>query len=452
MSYIEYNFDGLVGLSHHYGGHSFGNVASSANEAAVSNPKKAALQGLKKAKTLADMGLQSGSWGQAILPPQERPFLPALRQLGFSGSNADVISQSAKAYPKIFAKTCSAASMWTANAATISPSLDTADKKVHFTPANLVAMYHRSLEHETTGNVLQAIFSDSRYFSHHQALPQNMIYGDEGAANHTRFYNNHSESGVEFFVYGAQSFANSPIAIKPNNYPARQTLEASSIIARNHNLDSAKVVFAQQHPDAIDAGVFHNDVIAVGHGNFMMCHEMAFLDKEATFAKLKAALSGELFIAEVSNEDLSIEDVVSSYLFNSQLLGDAENGMVIIAPQECVENVRVKAAIDKIVEGDNPVKGVHFFDVKQSMRNGGGPACLRLRILLSQLEIDAVSARVVLDDALYADLTTWVEKHYRDQLTINDMVDTKFYEEGCVALDELTQIMQLGSVYDFQKV
>ena len=452
MSYIEYNFDGLVGLSHHYGGHSFGNVASSTNKTAVSNPKQAALQGLKKAKTLAEMGLQTGGWGQAILPPQERPFLPALRQLGFSGSNADVIRNSAKAYPQIFAKTCSAASMWTANAATISPSLDTQDSKVHFTPANLVAMYHRSLEHETTGNVLQAIFSDSRYFSHHKALPQNTIYGDEGAANHTRFYDNHSESGIEFFVYGAESFANSPNAVKPSNYPARQTLEASSIIARNHQLNADKTIFAQQHPDAIDAGVFHNDVIAVGHGNFMMCHEMAFWNKEATYGELKSAFSTEFYIHEVSNKDLPIEDVVSSYLFNSQLIGDANNGMFIVAPQECAENARVKAVIDKIIESDNPVKGVHFFDVKQSMRNGGGPACLRLRVLLSQQEVDAISARVVLDDALYSDLSTWIEAHYRDQLTVNDLADPKFYEEGCKALDELTQIMLLGSVYDFQKV
>ena len=333
MSYIEYNFDGLVGLSHHYGGHSFGNVASSANKAATSNPKQAALQGLQKAKTLAEMGLQTDTWGQAILPPQERPFLPALRQLGFSGSNADVISKSAKAYPQIFAKTCSAACMWTANAATVSPSLDTKDSKVHFTPANLVAMYHRSLEHKTTANVLQAIFADARYFSHHKALPQNMIYGDEGAANHTRFYHNHSESGVEFFVYGAESFTSSTNAVKPNNYPARQTFEASSIIARNHQLSTDNTVFAQQHPDAIDAGVFHNDVIAVGHGNFMMCHEMAFWNKEATYAELKSAFSVEFYIHEVSNKDLPIEDVVSSYLFNSQLIGDADNGMFIVAPQ-----------------------------------------------------------------------------------------------------------------------
>lgn len=451
MNYIEYNFDGLVGLSHHYGGHSFGNVASSANKAAVSNPKQAALQGLEKAKTLADMGLKTGAWGQAILPPQERPFLPALRGLGFSGSNADVIRQSAKSYPKIFAKTCSAASMWTANAATISPSLDTYDSKVHFTPANLTAMYHRSIEHKTTGHVLKAIFSDSRYFSHHQALPQNIIYGDEGAANHTRFYNNHSEPGVEFFVYGAESFASSPNSVKPSNYPARQTLEASSIIARNHRLNADNTVFAQQHPDAIDAGVFHNDVIAVGHGNFMMCHEMAFWNKEATYSKLKSTFSAPFYIHEVSNKDLPIEDVVSSYLFNSQLIGDADNGMFIVAPQECADNARVKAVIDKIIDSDNPVKGVHFFDVKQSMRNGGGPACLRLRVLLSQQEVDAVSARVVLDDALYEDLKTWIEAHYRDQLTVNDLADPKFYEEGCMALDELTKIMQLGSVYDFQK-
>ena len=125
--------------------------------------------------------------------------------------------------------------------------------------------------------------------------------------------------------------------------------------------------------------------------------------------------------------------------------------MFIVAPQECADNARVKAVIDKIIDSDNPVKGVHFFDVKQSMRNGGGPACLRLRVLLSQQEVDAVSARVVLDDALYEDLKTWIEAHYRDQLTVNDLADPKFYEEGCMSIDELTKIMQLGSVYDLQK-
>lgn len=448
MTFKEYNFDGLVGLSHHYGGHSFGNVASSSNSAAVSNPKEAALQGLAKAKALADAGRENGLWGQGILPPQERPFLPALRGLGFVGSDADVIAQSAKHHPQIFAKCCSAASMWTANAATVSPSLDAKDGRLHFTPANLVAMYHRSIEHETTGNVLKAIFADEGYFAHHQALPQNMLYGDEGAANHTRFYDDIGEQGVEFFVYGAEALCD---GVKPANFPARQTLEASTIIARQHGLRADKTVFAQQHPDAIDAGVFHNDVIAVGHGNFMMCHEMAFLHPQHTYATLEAALGAKLFVHEVSHDDLPIEDVVSSYLFNSQIIGNAKNGMTIIAPEECAKNARVNAVIDRIIADNGPVNEVRYFDVKQSMQNGGGPACLRLRVLMNDDQVGAIKARVMLDDGLYVDLVAWVEKHYRDHLIVADMADATFYTECCMALDELTKIMQLGNVYDFQK-
>ncbi|MGL1919697.1 MAG: N-succinylarginine dihydrolase [Hyphomicrobiales bacterium] len=448
MTFKEYNFDGLVGLSHHYGGHSFGNVASSSNSAAVSNPKQAALQGLAKAKALADIGRENGMWGQGILPPQERPFLPALRNLGFAGSDAEIITQTALHHPQIFAKNCSAASMWTANAATVSPSLDTLDAKLHFTAANLVAMYHRSIEHETTGNVLKAIFADEAHFSHHAALPQNMLFGDEGAANHTRFYDDVNQQGVEFFVYGAEALGQ---GVKPKNFPARQTLEASSIIARQHGLSADKTVFAQQHPDAIDAGVFHNDVIAVGHGNFMMCHELAFLNPSQTYADLETALGAKLFVHQVSEEDLPIADVVSSYLFNSQIIGNAAEGMTIIAPEECANNIRVNAVIDKIIADNGPVNAVRYFDVKQSMQNGGGPACLRLRVMMNDTQVNAIGARVFLDDALYADLVAWVNAHYRDQLVVDDMADPKFYQECCIALDELTQIMQLGKVYDFQK-
>ncbi|MCJ8323602.1 MAG: N-succinylarginine dihydrolase [Rhizobiales bacterium] len=448
MTFKEYNFDGLVGLSHHYGGHSFGNVASSGNAALVSNPKQAALQGLLKAKTLADMGLENGLWGQAILPPQERPFMPALRQLGFAGNDAEIIEQAAKHHPQIFAKCCSAASMWTANAATISPSLDTHNGKLHFTPANLVAMYHRSVEHVVTGRVLKSIFADPAHFDHHAALPQNIIFGDEGAANHTRFFDDINHQGVEFFTFGADALAT---GIKPQRYPARQTLEASRIIARQHGLPELKTVFGQQNPDAIDAGVFHNDVIAVGHGNFILCHELAFVDNQKIYADIEAALGAKLFVHEVSQQDLPIKDVVSSYLFNSQIIGNAKNGMTLIAPEECTKNRQVSAVIGKILADNGPVNAVKYFDVKQSMQNGGGPACLRLRVLMNDAQVKAINARVLLDDDLYADLVTWVHKHYRDRLEIADMADIGFYHECCAALDELTKIMKLGAVYDFQR-
>ena len=138
----EANFDGLVGPTHNYAGLSWGNVASKSNVSAVSNPKEAALQGLAKMKQLADRG-----YVQGVLPPHERPHLPTLRALGFSGNDADVLAQVLKKSPDLLAAVSSAAAMWTANAATVSPSADTRDRRVHFTPANLSAKFHRSIEH-----------------------------------------------------------------------------------------------------------------------------------------------------------------------------------------------------------------------------------------------------------------------------------------------------------------
>jgi len=90
-------------------------------------------------------------------------------------------------------------------------------------------------------------------------------------------------------------------------------------------------------------------------------------------------------------------------------------------------------------------------DVKQSMRNGGGPACLRLRVVLSAAERAALSGRVLLDDTLHGELTAWVERHYRDRLAPKDLADPQLAEESLAALDELTGILAIGAVYPFQR-
>ena len=141
MSAYEVNFDGLVGLTHHYAGLSFGNVASTRNQQAVANPKLAARQGLLKMKQLADLGFV-----QAVLPPHERPQVDLLRQLGFSGTDAQVLARAAQQAPRLLCAVSSASAMWTANAATVSPSSDTADGRVHFTVANLNNKFHRASE------------------------------------------------------------------------------------------------------------------------------------------------------------------------------------------------------------------------------------------------------------------------------------------------------------------
>lgn len=447
---IEANFDGLVGPTHNYAGLSFGNVASANNANRVSNPREAALQGLAKMKALADLG-----YAQGVLPPQERPSVAMLRTLGFSGSDGAMIREAARTAPALLGAACSAASMWTANAATVSPSADTADGRVHFTAANLCSKLHRAIEHDTTSRVLRVAFGDASHFAHHDALPGWPSLGDEGAANHTRLCGAYGERGVEFFVYGRDDLSSAPA---PRRFPARQTLQASQAIARLHGLAEDDVVFAQQHPDAIDAGVFHNDVIAVGNGNVLFCHAQAFVDQPAVLARMRerlAARGAELEVIEVSSDAVSLEDTVGSYLFNSQLLArppDAGGGMRLVVPQECRERTAVWRYLESLVADDGPIRELHVFDLRESMRNGGGPACLRLRVVLTEQERRATHAGLWIDDARYAALTDWVKRHYRDRLAVSDLADPALLDECRTALDDLTRLLGLGAdLYPFQR-
>ena len=445
MQTVEANFDGLVGPTHNYAGLSIGNVASKSNANATSNPKQAALEGLQKMKALADMGMLQG-----VLAPQERPDIYSLRRLGFSGSDANVLAQAYKQSPAIFAACCSASSMWTANAATVSPSADCANGKLHFTPANLTNKFHRSIEPVVTANILKAIFADRHLFEHHQHLPENDHFGDEGAANHTRFCDKYGNSGVEFFVYGKHAFDDRKPA--PKIFPARQTFEASQAIARLHQLDPKKTVFAQQNPAVIDQGVFHNDVIAVGNKNVLFYHQQAFLNTQQVQQQIAQAFETKpFFFIEVPDAQVSLQDAVKSYLFNTQLINLPSGDMIIIAPKECEYNPAVFAYLQEITSANNPISNVHYFDVKQSMQNGGGPACLRLRVVLTQAQQQAVNPNAIMTDALFTKLTTWIETHYRDRIQTQDLSDPQLLIESRTALDELTQIMHLGSVYPFQQ-
>ncbi|EFE94860.1 N-succinylarginine dihydrolase [Serratia odorifera] len=446
MAGYEVNFDGLVGLTHHYAGLSFGNEASTLYQNRVSNPKLAAKQGLLKMKALADLGFQQG-----VLPPQERPHLPTLRRLGFSGSDEAVLAQVRRTSPRLLSALGSASSMWTANAATVSPSADSADGKVHFTAANLNNKFHRAIEAPTTRAALQAIFNDDRHFMHHPALPQVALFGDEGAANHNRLGGDYGKRSVQVFVYGRQEFGGE---VGPSRYPARQTREASEAIARLHQLDERHTVFIQQHPAVIDQGVFHNDVIAVSNQQVLFHHQQAFLHQQQALEELRrkmARLDAELVAIEVPSARVSVADAVATYLFNSQILTKPDGKMMIVVPEESRQHPGVWGYLNEMVAGGGPIDEIKVFDLRESMRNGGGPACLRLRVALNGDELRAVNPRVMMNDTLFTSLNAWVDRFYRDRLTADDLADPQLLREGREALDALTSIMGLGSIYPFQQ-
>lgn len=448
MNVYELNLDGLVGPTHHYAGLSRGNLASTSNALLTANPAAAAHQGIEKMRALHRMGFK-----QALLPPHQRPNLQLLHQLGFHGTPAQQIRKAKIADPRLLSASYSASSMWAANAATISPSIDTNNQRLHFTAANLMTNLHRHQETAFSQKLLQHIFSNPHYFEHHDPLPNTMSLGDEGAANHNRFCPNHKDAGIHLFVYGKQAFSAEKPA-PPLQFPARQTLEASQAIARNHQLDPARVFYAAQNPAAINQGVFHNDVIAVANESVFLVHEEAFLQQRELLHQIQNAADFPLHIIEVPSRKLSVANAVQSYLFNAQLLtcpnSEPAKKMILIAPIEC-QTPPIHAFLNELIDQtDNPIESVQYFDLKQSMLNGGGPACLRLRIPLNEDELAAMHQGVLVTDRLLDTLDAWVRRHYRTRLHVDELDDPSLIDECLTALDELTNLLKLGRIYPFQ--
>jgi succinylarginine dihydrolase len=322
---------------------------------------------------------------------------------------------------------------------------------VHITPANLLAQFHRSLETPTTARVLKKIFPDELRFVHHSPLPAAWPLADEGAANHMRLAAAHGGAGVELFIYGRRALDGNQ---QTRKFIARQSLEASQSIARQHNLkDSA--LFLQQTPRAVDAGAFHNDVVAVANLNVLLYHADAWIGTPAIVSRIRKALrsrGAELAAIEVDAHRVPLRDAIQSYLFNSQIVTLPDGSMALIAPHECRKTPSTRRFLQWLLTAQTPIRAVHYVEVRQSMRNGGGPACLRLRATLTDRELAGVHPGAVFTSALQEQLTHWINRHYRDSLVPRDLADPHLLEENRRALDELTVLLGLGSIYDFQKI
>jgi succinylarginine dihydrolase len=391
MSLIEINFDGIVGPSHNFAGLSLGNLAATANAGKVARPRDAALQGLAKMRANLDLGLVQG-----LFVPLDRPDERWLASLGTSLADAD---------NGLRANAFSASAMWAANAATISPAPDTADGRCHLTAANLVTMPHRSHEWPGTLAQLRLAFADARHFVVHEPVPP--PFGDEGAANHMRLCPGHDSPGIEVFVYGE---AGGP-------FPARQHREASAAVARLHGLDPARVVFAQQSPQAVAAGAFHNDVVAVANELVLFAHEQAFADPAALYAALRAKLP-QVEIIEVPAAAVSLADAIASYLFNAQLVSLPEGGMALILPTEARANPRVWTWLQELIARNGPIRMLVPVEVRESMSNGGGPACLRLRVVADPSTVDP---RFLVDEQRLKPIEAVVRHHWPEEIAPVDL-------------------------------
>ena len=390
MALAEINFDGIIGPTHNYAGLSFGNVASMGHAGQVSKPRAAALQGLDKMRANLALGLRQG-----IFVPHPRPHRAWLAELGTTIEDAD---------PVLAANAMSASAMWAANAATVSPAPDAADGKCHLTPANLRTMPHRSHEWPHTLAQLRLAFA-SDAFTVHEPVPP--AFGDEGAANHMRLAGAHGQRGIEIFVYGVSGGA----------FPARQHVEASRAIARLHRLDPERTIFVEQSEEAIAAGAFHNDVVAVANERVLFAHEQAFADKQPLLDACSAHVPGFEYV-EVAAADVPLEDAIRSYLFNAQLVTPPDGEMTLIVPGEARETASVWRWIERHLAGNGPIRRVEVVDVRQSMANGGGPACLRLRVVADPAVVDP---RFMVDEAKLDRIAGIIAREWPEQVAHNEL-------------------------------
>jgi succinylarginine dihydrolase len=405
----ELNLDGLVGPSHNYAGLSLGNLAATSNAGGTSAPRRAALQGLAKMRLAVSLGLPQG-----LLLPHRRPNTRFLRGMGFEGDDARVLADCAREDAQLLAAAFSASAMWTANAATVSPAADTADGRTHFTVANLVTMPHRSQEWPETLAQLKLAFADERHFAVHWPVAPG--FGDEGAANHMRFCRGHDGEGVEAFVYGLN---------RGGKFPARQHVRASQAVARTHGVKAA--LFIEQADRAIQAGAFHNDVVAVANEHVLFAHEQAFEDRAGAIAALEARVPG-FTLVEAPAADVPLEDAIRSYVFNAALVSVGDE-MALILPKEAEETPSVWRWLQRVKQdASNPINHLHVLDLRESMKNGGGPACLRLRVALSDAALAAVDRRFLLDEAKLDRLERLVEAEWPETIAPADLADPALWQ------------------------
>ncbi|AMV32107.1 N-succinylarginine dihydrolase [Pirellula sp. SH-Sr6A] len=443
----EFNIDGLIGPTHHFGGLGVGNVASESNRNKIAHPRSAALEGLSKIRKLYELGVP-----QFYLPPPGRPNWDWMMALGFQSQDAKDWSRCAKQFPSLFSSSLSSSFMWMANAATCSSRVDTTDGIGRLVIANLAASLHRGQESPERHHQLRHLFQRLDTIEVIEALPSLVPLRDEGAANAMRCWNPSNHQGIYVFVFGetyqgiTRSIASGETRVQRGVYPSRQTSLASQLIARSLRIPDSRSVFVQQHPQAIDAGVFHNDVIATSHEDFLLLHERAYLDQSTELDRISETFrkecGGELSIFVITEDELPLSEAVATYLFNSQIVTRSDGSWCMFCPIECMTSPAVTQVLQRIQSQEPRLGEIEFVSLRESMANGGGPACLRLRVYASDEEIEQIPLGARIQDESLFYLERLIASEYPDSVQLDDFLDLQLVNHCRRVSEAISQYWQ----------
>ncbi|TWT52828.1 N-succinylarginine dihydrolase [Rubripirellula amarantea] len=434
---IEVQVDRIVGPTHHFGGLGVGNLASSKHAGQISYPRAAALEGLAKMRLAVKLGAI-----QIVLPPQRRPNLGYLGALGFEHDVPELFAKLLSEAPHLLSAASSSSAMWTANAATVSPACDSAFSRTHVTIANLNASLHRVTESTETLVDLQSSLPAN--FMIGAPLPFAVALSDEGAANHMRLcasshVNEAPSRGINLFVHG-----DGPLS--PQRFRPRQTLEAFQAIARRHGLYAEDTFYLQQHPAAIDAGAFHNDVVAMSHHDCWIHHESAYVERtnyDAIESRFRSTTGTKIRRISVSQSELPLSEAVRTYLFNSQILTslDPDGPAHLICPAQVVDSPAASGLVSRWID-EGLFSDVHFVELGQSMAGGGGPACLRLRVPMTLDEARDLDATQLWSLPVDQQLRDIINTHYPESFQLSDLQDSDMIRSIEIATSEIEDLLR----------
>ena len=406
--------DTIIGPTYHYGGLALGNTHSLDHKHVVANPKKAALQGLSKMKLLRDHGIS-----QYVLPAYVRDYKGLVQ--GYYNNQGDFEDNLKRLYDEnldIFSSFFSASSAWLANAWTMTPSIDSSDGRYHVSPASLNACFHRQLDVKQTIAILTNRLCSKTYITCHHPSP----FFDEGAANMIRL--SAGGKGLYLFVSGSSD---------TKRFKSRHDKRSWQRLVSQHQLDPDYVIYLTQHPDAIDAGVFHNDVISFGVDDLLVVHENAFVDQpnycDTILERYFSCFGTDLTLIQIPDSILPLKDAVNSYFFNSQLVRKDDNRYLLLVPSRCKGLPVMDYFVSIVAKKWESQLEIMVCDVEESIKNGGGPACLR-----NSMDVYD-DPKLIFDDRYlftlekYDDFVRLVNQYYPSSLELNDFLSVSFLND-----------------------